>query len=54
VKNFLGRPQKVDALVSWMNQEFESQPQQTQKQRLSGTPEKPPASPVQAGAASAQ
>ncbi len=31
VKNFLGRPQKVDALVRWMNQEFEVEKPATAK-----------------------
>jgi hypothetical protein len=26
VKNFLGRPQAIDAFVAWMNQEFEGLP----------------------------
>ena len=26
VKNFLGRPQSVDAFVGWMNQEFDEKP----------------------------
>jgi len=39
VKNFLGRPQNMNALIKWMNEEFDSQPGQ---QGAAGRPEAAP------------